>query len=459
MNNCYTYLFLILLLAAGSGRAFAQNEGGAQSMDQIVAIVNDHIILKSEIDQYVSDYMMRVQQQNNQNISFSKDLWYQVLQNTVERFVLLDNAREDSVVVTAERVDQEINSRINQYVTQLGSEQALERQLGKSIVQIRADLRENYRQEMIVGRYRQQKRDDITITRPEVVNFFEQIPKDSLPTIPEQVALSQIVKLPPPNENAADEALQLALQLRDSIVNHNKSIEELAQKYSDGPSASSGGRLPMTNINDLVPEYSAAASALEQGEISEVVKTSFGYHIIRLNKREGDQIDTNHILIRIDQESYNSQAAIDSLTQFRDSVLNHGADFAELARNYSEDPNTAPRGGRILNPQTRERLLPLSQLDPALYRIALLLEEEGAVSEPKPFTMGSGNNTRRAYRIVHLDEHVQEHVANLEQDYERIKSWALNEKQYRELRKWISELKNEVYIEYKIPVPAQYRTY
>lgn len=456
MNRVFTFSFLLLFLTLSS-LSHAQSRSGGKTLDQIVAVVNDHIILKSDVDQQVTDYLMQMRQQEDQIPEFSEEMWYSILQNMVERYVLLDQAREDSVIVTDEQVNQEIDRRINQYVQQVGSESALEQQVGKSIVQLRADLREDYRTEMIVGQYRQQRIQNVSITRPEVKEYYNNIPKDSLPTIPERVAVSQIVATPIPLENAREEALALARQLRDSVLNHGKSIEELARRHSDGPSGPNGGRLGMIPLNDLVSEYSAAASALQPGEISEVVETSFGFHVIRLNKRQGEQIDTNHILISMDEASYDDQAAIQKLEQYRDSVLNHGASFANLAREHSEDPNTAPMGGRILNPQTGERLIPLGQLDPALYRIVLLLEEVGDISEPREFNIGSQNNSQKAYRIVRLDQQVPEHVANLEQDYERIKSVALQEKQLRVIQKWLSELKEQVYIEYKIPIPEYIR--
>lgn len=452
MNRVLTLSFFVLLFITFN-LSHAQSQSQGETLDQIVAVVNDHIILKSDVDQQVTDYMMQMRQQGEQIPEFSEDMWYSIMQNMVERYVLLDQARVDSVVVTDEQVNKEIDNRINQYVRQVGSESALEQQVGKSIVQLRAELREDYRTEMIVGRYRQQKVQNINITRPEVKAYFERIPRDSLPTIPERVAASQIVATPAPMENAREEALTLARQLRDSVLNHDKTIEELARRHSDGPSGPNGGRLGMIALNDLVPEYSAAASALQPGQISEVVETSFGFHVIRLNKRQGDQIDTNHILISMDEANYDDQAAIQKLEQYKDSVLNHGASFSDLAREHSEDPNTAPMGGRILNPQTGERLIPLSQLDPALYRIVLLLEEEGDISEPREFNIGSGNNSRKAYRIVRLDRSVPEHVANLEQDYERIKSVALQEKQLKIIQQWLKNLKEEVYIEYRIPVP------
>lgn len=457
ISQSFLALFLLFTIISTT-QSFAQESGSQKkTLDRIVALVNDHSILKSEVDQQVADYLLQIKRQSGRDIEFGKDLWYTVLENIVERYVLLDKAQEDSVTVTEEQVDQNINNRIDQVVNQLGSEAAVERQLGKSLVQLRSDLRESYREEMIVQKYRQQKMSEVQITRPEVKEYFNRIPKDSLPTIPEQVAVSQIVKIPPPMQDARKAARNLAEQLRDSIITHGKSIEELARRHSDGPSASTDGKLPLMPLDDLVAEYSAAASALEPGEISKVVETSFGFHVIRLNKRVGDQIDTNHILISIDEESYDSQVAIDSLMAIRDSVINNpDITFAAMARKHSDDPGTAPAGGKLLDPQTGERLIPISQLDPAMYRIVLLLDEVGDISEPKPFNLGSGNNTKTAYRIVRLDNRVAEHVANLGQDFDRIRNIALQQKQYRIIREWISNLRDEVYIEYKIPVPSQF---
>ncbi|MEL7834598.1 peptidylprolyl isomerase [Fodinibius sp. Rm-B-1B1-1] len=459
MNKVYLLLFFVVSLTLTPFLTHAQNKSSEKKLDQIVAVVNDHIVLKSDVDQEVQQYLMQLQQQQNQRVSFSDDIWYTVLENIIDRYVMLDQAKRDSIVVSDEMVDQQINQRINSFIDQVGSEQALEEQMGQSIVQIRADLRDNYREQMVVQQFQQQKRNKVSITRPEVEEYFNKIPQDSLPQIPEQVAVSQIVAVPPPLQDARTQARELAKQLRDSVLNHDKTIEEMARKYSDGPSASSDGKLPMMSLDDFVAEYSAAASALEPGEISQVVETSFGFHVIRLNKRQGDQIDTNHILIEVGGESYDDQAAIDKLEQIRDSVLtNDDITFAEMARKHSEDPNTAPQGGRVLNPQTGERLIALEQLDPALYRIVLLLAEVGDISEPKSFTMGEENESQRAFRIVRLDRRIEEHRANLKQDYNRIKQAALQEKQVEHMSKLLSKLRNKMYVEYKISVPNNVST-
>lgn len=457
MNKIYYILVLTLSLVTIPLLSQAQ-ESTDKTVDKIVAVVNDHIILKSDVDQQVQQYMLQMQQQQNQQIPFGEDIWYSVLQNIVDRNIMLDQAKRDSVEIPTQQVDQEINRRIQQSIQQLGSEEALEQQMGQSIVQIRADMRENFREQMTVQRLQQQKHQEVQITRPEVKEYFESIPKDSLPTIPEQVSVSQIVVTPPPLEDARQQARNLAEQLRDSVLNHGKTIEELAKRHSDGPSASDGGKLPLMSLDDLVSEYSAAAAALEPGEISEVVESSFGFHVIRLNERIGDQIDTNHILISIDEESYDDQAAINRLEELKDSIqTNKDVTFADVARKHSEDPNTAPLGGRLLNPETGERMLALEQMDPALYRIVLLLENEGDISEPKSFQMGQSNNAKRAFRIVRLNKHVEEHVANFEQDYDRIKAVALQAKQQRMINSWVADLRDEMYVEYKIPIPDKYR--
>jgi peptidyl-prolyl cis-trans isomerase SurA len=458
MNRSFFLLFFVGSLLLTPLLSHAQQKQNSKKLDQIVAVVNDHIILKSDVDQQVQQYLMQMRQQQNQQIDFGEDIWYTVLQNMVDRYVMLDKAKRDSVTITDQMVDQQIDQRINAYVEQVGSEQALEERMGRSLIQIRADLRESYREQLIVQKYQQQERRDIQITRPEVVEYFEQIPQDSLPRIPEQVSVSQIVAVPPAQQDANEQARQLAVELRDSVINHGKTIEGMAKKHSDGPNAANGGRVPMMAINDLVAEYSAAASALEPGEISQVVKTSFGYHVIRLNKRQGDQIDTNHILIEIDSEGYDNQAATNRLKAIKDSIqTNPDITFAEMARKHSDDPNTAPQGGRVLNPQSGDRLIALEQLDPAMYRIVLLLDEVGDISEPKSYTMGEDDNTQKAFRIVRLDERIPEHVANLKQDYERIKNAALQQKQSRMMSKEIAKLRNDMYVEYKISVPERYK--
>lgn len=424
----------------------------SQPADQIVALVNDHVILKSDIDSDVANYI-RQSQSYNQPISFTPDLWYQFLDASIENYILVEKARVDSVVVPAEQVNRSMDQRVNQLIQQAGSEEALERAFGKSILQLKDEFRSDFREQMLTETVRQTKFSSVNITRPEVLEFFESIPKDSLPTIPEQVALSQIVVLPPAKADAREAAKVFAEQLRDSILNHNRSLDELAKKYSDGPSGPRGGLLPLMALNDLVSEYSAAASALQPNQISEVVETEFGFHVIQLIRRVGDQIETRHILISVDAEELDDDFAINRLNVIRDSLMtNPEASFSQTAKKISQDPFTKVSGGKITDPQTGERLIPLNRLDPALYRVVLVMDEIGVISEPKVFNPNNANSGK-AYRIVRLDKQIAEHIANFEQDYERLKSIALQRKQYTEYAIWLEKLRKEFYIEYRIPMP------
>lgn len=450
--NMYSKKILLLTLILMQSAAIAlYSQGQMRSTDRIVAIVNDRIILKSDVDGEVSNFLRQTQLEGS-SIEFSEDLWFSALQSMVDNYVLLEKAKIDSVVVSDDLVDRNMDQRINQLIRQAGSERALEDAFGQSLLQIRADFREQFREQMIAQQVQQIKINNISITRPEVEEFFNQIPEESIPIIPEQISLSQIVIIPPPLEDARSEARRRAEALRDSVTTYEKNFEEMARLYSEDVSAPRGGLLPMMPLDDLVATYSAAAAALQPGGISEVVETRFGFHVIRLNERMGDNIETNHILIRVDETLIDEQFAIDKLNAIRDSVLVQKKSFADMARLYSEDEESKAFGGRILNPRTGSRILQLEQLEPALYRIALLLDNVGEISEPRAYNPPR-TDINRAFRIVRLDRHIPEHIANLRDDYEQIREFALQQKVAVEMGRWIEELREEVYVEFMIDLP------
>ncbi|MFU8811681.1 MAG: peptidylprolyl isomerase [Balneolaceae bacterium] len=446
--NRLTPILTLLLIVWIARPAVAQEYVVA---DQIVAQVNDRIILKSDVDQQVTQFLRGAEMQN-QEVEFTEELWYAALESIIDNHAILEKARMDSIVVSDDQVERQMDMRIQQLVQQAGSERALEEAFGQSIIQIKAEFRNQFREQIIADQVQDRFIDSIMITRSEVEEFFNAIPEDELPVIPEMVAISQIVVEPPPLDDARNQAYQKALAIRDSVIQQGMNFEEMARRHSDGPSAPRGGALGMIPVGDLVANYSAAATALNPGEISGVVRTEFGYHIIRLNNRVGDNIDTDHILIEIDEQSLDEEYAINKLNAIRDSVLVHGKSFADLARAHSDDDDTRSMGGRVIDFRTQQRLLPLSQLDPAMYRVVLLLDEEGEISEPRPFTL-RGPQNRQAYRIIRLDQHVPEHEANLSDDYERIRRFALEEKRARKFDEWLAGIRDILYIEYKIDIP------
>jgi len=446
MSHIKTTLILsFLFIFTGFSSVVAQQ---TRLLDQIVAVVNDHIILQSEVDERTAEYI-----RSTRGVEFSQDLWFNVLETVIDNYVLFEQAKIDSIVVTDDEVNRAMDTRIRQLIAQVGSEQALEQALGQSIIQIRAQYRGTFRQEMMIERLREQKMRGIRITRSEVEEFFHRIPTDSLPLVPETVELSHIVIIPPVRQAARQAAFAKATALRDSLLNHGANFEELARRHSDGPGAANGGFLPMLPLSDLVSEYAAAAAALQPGEISEVVETRFGFHVIRLNRRQGDQIETNHILIQVREEEIDEDFAREKLIALRDSALVHGRDFRDLARRHSDDRATANMGGRLINPRTGERRLAIDELDPDLYRTLLRLEDIGDISMPARFTTGPQNNRQVAFRIIRLNNRVEEHIANLDQDFDIIRNFALQEKRFNEFTRWLRELREEIYVEYRIDSP------
>jgi peptidyl-prolyl cis-trans isomerase SurA len=448
MSVYRSFLAFIIILIIGNDFAYSQR---MQVADQIIATVNNKIILKSDIDSLSRMYMKETRQ------PFSDKLWYSLLNAEIEKFMLIEQAKIDSVVVTDDEVDRKLNQRIRMMVRQAGSEEVLENYFGKSLIELRVEWKRLLKDDELVNKVRMTKMNGITITRPEVFSYYKEFPQDSIPTLPERVKLAHIVRIPKPNQNAKKEAFNKASAIRDSVLNHGKTLEEMAKLYSDDTSAPNGGALPLIDIAELVPEYSAAAAALSIGGISQVVETTYGYHVIRLNKRVGDQIETNHVLIKIDSENVDEESEINKLTSIRDSLLtNKKFSFTTFARSLSEDKSTSASGGLLKNPQTGQPYLELNSIDPALYRIVLLLEKEGDISEPKPFTTNPPGS-KKAYRIVQLLERIEEHKANLELDYDLFMNIALQQKKESFFRNWINSIKKDFYIEYKVQIPKEYQ--
>jgi peptidyl-prolyl cis-trans isomerase SurA len=443
------FVLALVICLVGSYSALAQN---GKIIDRIVAQVNDHVILKSDIDSLVKDIMLR-----EPGIVYEDLIWYEILETQIDKYVLIEQAAIDSVIVGEDQIERRLDDYIRQLTSQFGSERALEDALGKSIFDYKNEWRPRVRENELANKVREDFRAKISITRREVDAFFQSIPRDSVPMIPEQVQMAHIVSIPPLSGDAKDRAFKFASAIRDSILNHGATIEDMARRYSADPAArQNGGFIPLMGMADLVPEYSAAAAALEVGQISEVVETIFGFHVIRLNRRVADQIETYHVLIQISSSESEDEVAIRKLEAIRDSLVNHGKSFTEMARKYSEDKATAAFGGRLMDPSTGETMLDVDRIDPALYSMVILLDNIGDISDPRPYNVppsSAQRELRKAYRLVQLQKKNPEHRANLNDDYELIANFALQRKQLEMLSRYLDELRENIYVEYKIAVP------
>ena len=429
-------LILIVALLAAVPLARAQ-EG--EVLDEIVAVVSDDIILKSEVDGFVIGVM------NQQGIPYSEQLWADALRQLVNERVLVTHARRDTnLTVSDQQVEQMLNDRIDRLSRQMGGQARVEDLYGQTIVEIKAEFREQFRDQLLADQIRNNKLRSIKATPTDVRRFYETIPQDSLPEIPDLVRVSHIVRMPEVTPEAREEAMEIITTIRDSVVAGGSSFEEMARLFSEDPgSASQGGLYQDMPLSELVPEFAAVAARSQVGEISRVFESRFGLHFLRVNARRGDRIDYNHILIQFDERKSDPTAAIEMLETLRDSIVTKGASFERLAREYSEEESSSVRGGRVVDPTTGERDLELQALGPD-WRSSLIGLEEGEISEPSEVELLDG---RRAYHIVRLDERIPAHRVSLETDYDIIKRLALQEKQARVMQEWLKRLRESVYID------------
>jgi peptidyl-prolyl cis-trans isomerase SurA len=412
-------------------------------VDRIAAVVGDEIILKSEVDQLVR------RQTQQQNTSYSRDLWMNALNQLVDQKLLAEKARRDTTItVSDQQLTGQLNRRINQLKQRVGGEEQLEQAYGKSILEIKETFREDLRGQILAQQLRRTRIQNINITPSEVRQWFEGIPQDSLPRLPETVRLSHIVRYPKASEESRQKAKSLITSIRDSIVSGGASFEAMARQFSDAPGASSsGGALTNVNLDDLVPEFAAVASRTPVGKVSQVFynDSQNGFHILRVNSKDGSTVDLNHILIKPDAPRGNR--AKEYLSAVRDTLTNYeDVTFELMARRHSEDDRTAENGGRVTDPQSGARDLVLSRLGPSWKQTIDSVEPE-EISEPTRVQLLNGD---QAYHIVKLERRVPAHRASLETDYDRIRQFALRDKRTRQMQQWLDQLRNEIYVDIRI---------
>lgn len=437
----HTLLIAILLGILGSlavpHATLAQSSNSV--VDEIVAVVGDKIILRSEVDGFVLGIMQQ------QKMPYTKQLWMEALNQLVNQKVLAVEARRDTtLIVTDDQVEQALQQRIDQLSAQVGGEPKLEEIYGKSVAQIKDELRPDFRDRILAEQFQSNKLRDIKVTPSEVRQWFERLPSDSLPTLPDLVRIAHIVRYPEITEKARREAMQIITVIRDSIVAGNATIEDYARKYSDDPgSAANGGRYQSSRLSDLAPEFAAVAARIPVGEVSQPFETSFGLHILRVNDRRGGVVDFNHILIAFNESDTDPTEAIHDLEVYRDSIVTQHVPFELIARRHSEEQMSAVRGGRVVDPVSLSRDLPLEALGPTWKRTIDELKE-GEISQPEPVQLLDG---KQAYHILLLQQRIPSHRVNIVTDYERIQQIALQDKQQRVLNKWIGDLRKDVYVD------------
>lgn len=395
-------------------------------LDRIVAVIGDEIITESELQ-------LQLLQRGISPSGDKKDeeRRMQLLQAMMNDKLILAQAVLDSVTIPQEEVTRRLEEQLRRLIQQFGSESRLEQVAGMSLAQMKREFREDIRKRLMIESIQQQKFGVTEITHREVLDFFAMY-ADTLPPVPEQVELRQIALFPKVTEQFREAARAKALALLDSL-RAGTSFEDLARRYSDDPgSARNGGNLGLARRGVFVKEFEEAAFALEPDQLSSVVETQFGFHIIKLLEKKGEAIRPSHILIKVEKTGESDQYVIDSLKVLRQRILD-GASFEDLARRYSEDEETRKRGGNL-------GIIDVAELTDEMKGVQQNLSA-GSISEPVKITLDKDY----AYAIIQLVQRIPQHAATLERDYQRIANYAKIIKQNRQYAEWIEKIKDNVY--------------
>lgn len=427
-------LFLVAIIIQAFNLVHAEDVRSGHLVDKVQIIVDDKIILHSDIEN-----QLHLMAKELKEISDSKCY---LVEQLVMNKVMTSQAVLDSIPLSDEEVDGELDRKINYYVNMLGSKQLFEEYYNKPIEVIKEDFREDIKDQMLAQRMRNKIVEGLSVTPTEVRDYFNKIPKDSLPFYNTEYEVSQIVIKVKIGEQQQQMALNKILDLKKRAED-GEDFSLLATLYSEDPgSAAEGGELGLMPRGTFVPEFEAAAFKLQDGQISDIVKTQFGYHLIKLNKRIGEQIDCSHILIRsqaANKDMTDAKAKADSI---RNELANKTITFFDAVRLYSDDEMSKGNGGRVLNYETGGTIMEPQQMDPYLYKMIEKLEVD-SISTVEPYQMQDGGY---AFRFAKVDSKVAPHVANMSQDYTKILEAAKLEKEQRTIADWINRRSKKSYI-------------
>lgn len=412
---------------------FSQTEGVV--VDKIIAKVDNYIVLKSDLEKAYLEYLSRGEFRG----STAK---CEILEQLIVNKMLVAKSEIDSVFVSDLEVQSNLSRRMEYMVSQVGSEEEIEKYYGKSLEQMEAELFESIKEQLTIQKMQQEITSGIKVSPADVKKFFNKIPADSLPFFSTEVVVGQIVKEPKAGKKQKDKVRKLMYEIKGRIL-QGESFADLARQYSEDPgSAARGGELPFYKRGDLAPEFEATAMTLNEGELSNPIETQFGFHLIELQQRRGNTFKTRHILI----SPKPSQADIDKTEKYLDSlrtaILLDSIAFQAAAKEYSDDDNTSSNGGFFLDNNGSNRVS-VDNLDPTIF-FTLDTMEIGGITKPEKFEQPDGSS---AFRILYYKNRFPPHQANLKDDYQKIAMATLNDKKNRILSKWFEDARDDVYIE------------
>ncbi|MBL4716581.1 MAG: peptidylprolyl isomerase [Bacteroidetes bacterium] len=405
-------------------------------IDETIAVVGDNYILMSELE---VQYLQYASQSN----SSEDDLKCQLLHQLLLQKMLITQAEADSIEISEDQIDDEIDRRLRYFINQFGSKEKLEEYYKKSILEIKEEFKPSIKEQLLVQRMQARITSDLKITPAAVKKFYKEIPTDSLPFINAEVEVGQIVKFPELDASVKEKTKQKLKDIREKILN-GESFEKMAKLHSEDPgSGKRGGELGFVGRGELVPEFEAEAFKTGKDEVSALFESEFGFHILQLIERRGEQVNVRHILLRPEMGTADLQSAKVFLDSIYNLIKNDSISFAKAAKQFSEDEETNQNAGMLYSAETGTNKIPMDKLDPGLF-FQLDTLKTGRISKPLPFKTKDGKD---AYRLIFYKSKSSPHRANLKEDYQTIQAAALSAKKDIEFKIWFDKKKVSTFIQ------------
>lgn len=407
-------------------------------IDEVIWIIGDESILRSEVE----EQKLRAQYEGT---PIQGDPYCVIPEQIAINKLFLHQAILDSVVVGEGQVNNQVENRLNFFISQIGSKEKMEEYFGKNTTNLREDLRTMFRDQMIIQQMQQKLVGDIKSTPAEVRRFYNGLSTDSIPSVPAQVEL-QIISFEPPVP--IEESNRIKERLRDFTDRVNKGTTEfsvLARLYSeDEESAKRGGELGFMGRGQLVPEFSLVAFNLtDPKKVSRIVQSEFGYHIIQLIEKRGDRINCRHILLKPKVSLADKNKAIQKLDSISNLIRLGKTTFEEAVIYFSQDKTTAMNAGLMLNEKSGSSKFEYQDLP---QEVAKVVYEMNVGEISKPFTMISPSTNKEVVAVVKLKSKTENHKANMIDDYQMLKNFYEGKEKERFINNWIIKKQKETYI-------------
>ena len=398
-------------------------------IDEVIGVIGNHIILKSDVEAQYLQYRTEVGLDGSE-----QEVKCRLFETMLFNKLLLHYAEVDSVEVQDQQVERTIDMRLGYFISQFGSIKAMEEYYAKPMADIKEDMRVMIKEQMLSERKKGEITENVTITPSEVKSYYKNIHPDSIPVISSEYEFGQITQTPQISESVRKNAHDKIKSLRERIHNGEK-FETLAILYSEDPgSASKGGETGLTARGQWDPNFTAAAFKLKPGEISDIVESKFGYHILKLIERKGDYINVRHILILLKPSIQDIARATTKLDSIAKLIRIDSLTFEKAVIENSDDPGRFT-GGLMINRNTGNSLFSLEELDRSIsYELDKM--EIGDISNTLSYRTEDGED---AYRILYLKSKSLPHKANLLEDYDQVQEWALNKKYQKIIDQWVNE--------------------